>query len=413
MYIKKALSDDESYVDIVSIYSSPDDSSLYNKILKKNSKKMPKNECIDSYTSLQIMLFNLWRKYILSISEQDILDSSNKIDFDIMPLIKFMSQLEDVSSLDEINMILNIDDKKLKTYMGRYPLGGFYPFKKQELDGWNYICSCDKSGNMPITKDAEYALSLNTSNHDSMIWVKLFIEECERLNIPYCIKYNYDDCYIDNIIFYTNNNYIKEHLMIINSIRNNNETLASNLGENTLLFSNIDKNIGFGKNLDYSCEKDILYIESVLKKIVDDEVEDHLFTEIETEIGNIPISKYISYQVALIINQKLGETLSSRKIKKIMKDVYSHLKYGIGSESFGINVCDTSFEVNTEILNNAKRRAARTIFYNKPELYSILKTQLRPIRNLNGIYRKKILENDLGEIIHDDESVLEDKVLRK
>lgn len=310
---------------------------LYTSIVKINAEDKKKNYLNKYYADqLYLYLYNTWKSDLISIyKEKRFVGKYQEMAYRI---IKY---LEDKKPKDykEVLKILNTSSIDSKT---REALDELKWNRISELSTWQFIHSRTVRF-YPKEVPAVHRLYINcNSTYTHQITLE-FIKECDKLNLPYRMKFDDAGNRADTIVIWANTKLLPKYIEILRKIKQNNP-ITENLHKPPVLTGVIDGWIGFASEPDNTKESKKLSFNTKREKHIEKELADvqkkylyqtikqkkyDFFRNILEEIINVTVSETINYarDDETFYNVK-GYTIAdvkSNEFKKLVKDyIYNH-----------------------------------------------------------------------------------------
>lgn len=342
-----------------------------------------------------VFLFNTWKKNLLSISYDDIKKGNVDANFDIMPIINYLNHIPDAKSKKDVDRYLNPVDAEIRHFMNKYCF-------QNNHSSWHTIDSRDLT--IIDNKDSNVGfITLNIKRYDIPKFCKIFTRMCLEKNIQFSYKYNDSDNINDNFILFFDNSNVDEYIKIIREIFRKFPNLASRIGRPSSLMGRTNDNIGFavGNYEDYYSKR-IEHINECTNEIANSFISNNLKKKINSELGNISIVNYFSYEIAKkIIEKKCKKAVESRSyssfvkykspdyLKKVSVIVRKSLagknKNLIPENSLIIDIDNESISVDYETIEMAYSNTAKLVYESYPHLYESLLSYIKISSSLIGI----------------------------
>lgn len=286
---------------LLNIYStSVDFDDFY---LKVNAKKKT-GSCFyneEDKNGFSLIMWSIWKGLLLSFSEEILASYIERKEFDssIYEVVKKVRQLDSVKTITSLYEVLSNSD------INRYFSKLFNEFNHDII-----ICS-----NFGLTKDPLYntVLTVNVDAVNLYKFLKAFINECIKNEVPYYIRYNETGENV-TINIYSRLENIKRNEAMLNILKKEHYTFF-NENNNNLLVGNINEWIGIKhkehfNNEDYLSSRSLIIFKSI-DSVIYNYVVNHLNTLVSYKDGRMNLIEYLSNYVM----EKVVENLVNANIK--------------------------------------------------------------------------------------------------
>ena len=180
-------------------------------------------------------MFISWKKDILALSKEDIIDlyQEAKIDKDFLQIRNFLVNNKDV--FDHSSFIGLINKNGLsKTY-------DVYRWDSNRNNGgWTYINSNKFYSHKEEPFKTKHNLYINTNSDDTYKMASIFRKKCEEESLPYLFKISESPFRDDSIVIYASDEVLDKYLNILESIKKENPDLISRINNPPILTAKVD-----------------------------------------------------------------------------------------------------------------------------------------------------------------------------
>lgn len=247
--VQNPLDDLDKVKKIIKIYSesSKDGKDFYKNLVHLSEKKYAGRTSQESVDLLNSMLFNLWKANIVEMSEDEYKTfysgKGNYQDADFQKLRKQLSLIEDVSTEEEVENLIN----KLKNnpqFSEAYKKYKYIVNQSSLFDKWLYVDSA-KLGQRP-TNNVQHRLYLNVERPYIENMVLLLITEADKRNMEFTLKYSDQGYRDDTLVIYANDNNVLQYIEILRFFREKYPIFNSEIYSPPIITGTIDGWIGYG-----------------------------------------------------------------------------------------------------------------------------------------------------------------------
>lgn len=286
---------------LLNIYSSSFDyEDFYNFISSKNDST---DICYDSDDKKTFCLFmwSIWKKKLLSIPEEELRTYiDNKVfDFNIYDVIMNLRDLESVKSYS--NLEKNLSDPTMNMYYSDL------------FDDYNHKVVIYSDFDLKKDTNLNTVLSIKVDAINLYKLLKLYINQCLNLELPYYIKYSeYGERIVVN--FYSSIENFRKVEEILNVLKKENYSFFHTNQE--LLFGNIDnwiaiRNKDFFNSYQYLRERSMIFFKSI-DSVIYEYILGHTNTLVSYKDGRMNIIDYLStYVMEKIVSQLLNKSIKN------------------------------------------------------------------------------------------------------
>lgn len=272
---------------ILNTYSaSYDYEDFYSSIINRNKQDNSLLFDIEDKKTFCLVMWSIWKDKILNFNDDDLRTYIENKDFeyDIYDVIGKVRNLESIRTYSDLERILSNPD--INKYFSEL------------FDDYNHKVVIFSSFDIKTNLSFNTVLSIKIDAIKLYKFLKIYINECLKMEIPYYIKFN--ECGKKIIInFYsTIENFrkneeilkvlIKENYMYFH---NNNDLLAGSLGNNIAL-----KNKDVFNSYQYSRERSLIFFKS-FDSVTYEYVTNHLNTLVSYKDGRMNIIEYLATYV--------------------------------------------------------------------------------------------------------------------
>ncbi|MBR0491921.1 MAG: hypothetical protein IJJ82_07780 [Clostridia bacterium] len=248
--VQSPLEDLDKVKKIIEIYSKSDKDrkDFYGNLVHLSKKKyginVTKQAHLDEFNSL---LFNMWKENIVDMSEDKYnyvySRKGNYQDSDFQKLRKYLSSIEDVSTEEEVDDIVNklLDNPQLSDAFKKYK---YIVNQGSWFDKWIYVDS-EKLGQRP-THNIQHRLYLNAERPYIESFIYQIMAEADNREMEYTIKYSDNGLRDDTIVIYANDNNVLQYIDILRRLREQNPYFKSDIYSPPIMTGLIDGWIGYG-----------------------------------------------------------------------------------------------------------------------------------------------------------------------
>ena len=241
--IKNPLDDEEVLEQLLQAYSEP--SHFYNALTRRYSKNKQKYYSVDDSDALYASIFNKWKKEIISLTpyQCEWAIANGIYDKNIYKFIEFLKTVPDVKTKKEADAILNknFEDKSMEDAMDKYRWDTY-----SLGTGWNHINKRYITGRKNITPNIEHRLYLNVPLTEIHKMSEIFMDKCNRDNLPFYFKISDTSIRDDSIVIYSNTKLLPNYLCILKEIEKEYPDLIKKCGRPPVLTGLVRNWIGYG-----------------------------------------------------------------------------------------------------------------------------------------------------------------------
>ena len=230
-------------------------SKMYNFLVNMDNTSKVDTTTINQkeYENFYIKMTNRWINRILTLSDEDLskLERQGLTHYkDIKKLLS--TKYKSVNSLDEIEKLYNemcefidIMDLEKNNYFWRH-LQGSFGFTKQAdyASTFNHINSRYINARQTESESIDFRLYVNCANKNMFELIDLYINYCEKNNLPYYFKFQTRKDRKDKFLIYTSKKNLKNNIVILEQIAKEHPEIVNNCGESLKLTGSIDNWIG-------------------------------------------------------------------------------------------------------------------------------------------------------------------------
>ncbi len=239
--IRNPLDNERIMDEIINVYG--ESSPYYNGLIKVFSKDKDMRYSIAELDRLHAGLFNIWKKNLLSITEEqyEIAIKNGLYDKSIYKLLELLRKTPDVKTKKEADDILfeEYDDKELQSAMDNYSWSG-------DQMGWTHIRKRKITGKKVSNFPVEHRLYLNVDSKYLHEVSRHFINKCESKGLNFYFKIAEFDKRDDSMVIYSDSNSLPNYIQVLEEIRKEHPELKPAFREPTLLSGRINGWIGYG-----------------------------------------------------------------------------------------------------------------------------------------------------------------------
>ena len=180
-------------------------------------------------------MFISWKKEILSLSKEDIIDlyQEAKIDKDFLQIRNFLVKNKDV--FDHSSFIGLINKNKLDKVYDVYRWDS-----NSSNGGWTYVNSNKFYSHKEEPFKTKHNLYINTNSDDTYKMASIFRKKCEEDGLPYLFKISESPFRDDSIVIYASDDVLDKYLNILESIKTENPDLISRINNPPILTAKVD-----------------------------------------------------------------------------------------------------------------------------------------------------------------------------
>lgn len=395
---------------------------FYNSLVKINSEDKKKNYLNKYYADeLFLYLYNTWKSDLINIyKEKRFVGKYQEMAY------RIIRYLEDKKPKDykEVLKVLNDESIDKKT---REALDELKWNRISELSTWQFIHSHTVRF-YPKEVPAVHRLYINCDSTCTHQITLEFIKECDRLNLPYRMKYDDVGNRADTIVIWANTKLLPKYVEILRKIKQNNP-ITESLHKPPVLTGVIDGWIGFASEPNNEKESRKLSFntkrEKHIEKVLEDVQKKYLYQTIKQkqydyfrnileEIINVTISETINYarddELFLKVKGYKISDVKSKEFRELVKNyIYNH-QQDIADYLFGVkNTIDLSIPYKKtkitisgyRIYSSTKRVFSKTA-KKDPKLKKCILDQLKKKASEYDIDSEKyFFDTDKKKIIED------------
>lgn len=288
---------------LLNIYStSRDYEDFYNRVTKKNKNDNTVNYDIEDKKTFCLVMWSIWKKKILSISEENlrVLIENKDFDYDIYDVVKEVRNLESVKTYTALQQVLT------NPLINRYFSDLFDDFNHKVIIYSDFYVKKDSSFNTVFT------IKVDSTRLYKIL--KVFINECIARELPYYIKFSeYGKKILINIYSTINNFKTIESILSIMKKENylyfydNYDLLSGNINESVAI-----RNKDYFNTYQYLRERSLIFFKSI-DSVLYEYVMKHTSTLVSYKGGRMNIIDYLStYIMERVINQLVDKSIKSR-----------------------------------------------------------------------------------------------------
>ena len=323
--IDNPLDDFRVIIKLIKIYanSSAKSNDFYSKLIKTVKKTYTGPFCESDRDQFYSMIFNKWKNSITSITKEEFIKlyEDGSYDLDFLKMQKFLRKVKDVTTMKEAYEIIfgHKDDKELENALDKYKWSSFGKSKE-----WKHICSRYLTAKKDSFPNIEHRLYINTESVDTYKLITIFIEKCDKYNLPYYFKYSKSSNRDDSIVIYSSTENLINNINILNEIKNEYPNIIDRVKKPPLLTGNIDGWIGYGsepiktENQSYNNLRAHI-IEKSIKEEMNDWIKNNMNLTIIYNEKIILFIDYIAIKCTEYVIEKL-ENNYNNKLKKIKQN---------------------------------------------------------------------------------------------
>ena len=382
---------------------------LYTSIVKINAEDKKKNYLNKYYADqLYLYLYNTWKSDLINIyKEKRFVGKYQEMAYRI---IKYLEN-KNPKSYKEVLKVLNDNSIDEKT---REALDELKWNRISELSTWQFIHSRTVRF-YPKEVPAEHRLYINCDSTFTHQITLEFIKECDRLNLPYRMKFDDVGNRADTIVIWANTKLLPKYVEILRKIKQNNP-ITESLHKPPVLTGVIDGWIGFASEPDNKKESKKLSFNTKREKHIEKELADiqkrylyqtikqkqyDYFRNILDEIINVTISETINYarddETFFKVKGYTIADVKSNEFRKLVRNyIYNH-QQDIADFLLGVkNTIDLKMPYKKakitisgyRLLSSTKRIFSQTT-KKEPKLKKYVLEQLKKSANEFGIDKDK------------------------
>lgn len=320
-------------------------SDFYDELTKPNNNNLEDKSKVNmkDYQKFYVMMTNKWIKNVLSMTESELAyyDKHNYSGYRIIRNI--LLNHPQVNSLQDIAEIYALMEQKIdsfelkdKKYFWRLTQTSF-GFNQYMDYAADFIHIDSRYGNVRRTNriDVEYRLYVNCANEDIFKLVGLYVENCEKLGIPYYFKFQTDGKRQDKFLVYCSGKELKNNIGILENIAKSHPEIVEHCGKGLDLIGNIDNWIGLASEPNNSSLKHHHSFNTLRSEILEDAAE-----ELTLDFIDENINKEVNIDG---VNKKFNNILLEFAIKKIVEEIARKEKLSV-------------FQISNEQLINSIKR---------------------------------------------------------
>lgn len=298
--IENPINNRTKWNNLIKIYSTSFNyENFYSQVSNNNTKEIL-NINNEDKESFYLYMWSKWTNRLLSLKDDEIHDFIEKKEFEY----DIYDVINRISTLDKIDSYLGLLEMLTSPHINRY----FSYF----LDDFNHkiLLYSDFS----IKNDPKYntVLSINIDSMNLYKILKLYIDKCDELDLPYYVKYNEYGERITIEIYSTINKTAQNYKIIDEIIKDNNlsfysnfDILAGNIG-----YSITIKNKDYYTSYQYAKERSLILFKS-FDSVIYEYILNHLDLKISYKDQKLDIIDYISTNVM----EKIVKDLVDKSIK--------------------------------------------------------------------------------------------------
>ncbi len=287
---------------LLNIYStSYDYEDFYSRVTKGNKASSSIQYDVEDKKTFCLVMWSLWKKKLLSISEENLRNyiDNKDFDFDVYDVVKMIRDMESVKSYTSLQQVLTNPN------INRYYSDLFDDFNHKVI-----IYS-----DFDIKKDPLYNTVLSIKVDASRLYkiLKVYINQCFALEMPYYIKYSEFGKKITINIYSTIENF-KKNETILSIIKKENYTYFYDNYD--LLSGNINESIAL-KNMDYfnlykyTRDRSLIFFKSI-DSVVYEYLMNHINTLVSYKDGRMNIIDYLStFVMEKVVNQLVSKSIKT------------------------------------------------------------------------------------------------------
>ena len=261
---------------IIQIYSQSDKKGkdFYKNLVHLSDKKYDGRTSQESVDLLNSILFNLWKANLVKMNEDEYKKfysrKGNYQDSDFQKLRKQLSLIDDVSTEEEVENIINQfkDNPQFSEAYKKYK----YTVNQGSLfDKWLYVDSA-KLGQRP-TYNVQHRLYLNVERPYIENMLLLLLTEADKRNMEFTLKYSDVGARDDTIVIYANDTNVLQYIEILRNIRERYPVFEDEIYPPPIMTGLIDAWIGYGAEptslLDGKQQSYTTFREQIIKKSIE------------------------------------------------------------------------------------------------------------------------------------------------
>lgn len=238
--ISNPLDNEETMEKLITAYSK--NGSFYNQLTyigKKHSGKYSPQ----SSDSLYSFLFNLWKKYITSMSEhnQNVLLEHKILDDDFKVLQEYLKDIPNVKTKKEADDILFYNKDKIQPIIDKYRYNNISDFT-----GWEHVRFRNITGKQSYQPAIEHRLYLNLDGVIIHEFAEILAKKCIKEKLPFYFKFDEDRYRADSFVVYSDTEHLLDYYQILQNIIQEKPEFKDYIYEPPVLSGNIDGMIGYG-----------------------------------------------------------------------------------------------------------------------------------------------------------------------
>ena len=251
-------------------------------------------------------LFNHWKNTITSMYSEDIkkLFGGNEIDEDFLKLKKYLHTVKDAENFNQVREKY----RQMQTIM---------PKSMKKYGGFSRSDDCSKykfSSNFIIPTNSyilNHKFHLNLDKKDITKFIKLFIEVCEKINIPYTFTVpDHHNYFYNGLHIYSDNKHLLDYYYIISTILKKNPDIKKSAGHPEVAYGTIDQVIGYS----YGDSASLLYNSSY-------NVIHNFYEPLVSKYPNTPVSYNGKEQT--LIDAITFTIIHNKDIDVLLEDMYT------------------------------------------------------------------------------------------
>ena len=287
---------------LLNIYSaSYNYEDFYSRVIKKHKRDNSIKYDIEDKKTFCLAMWSIWKRKMLSISEDDlrVLIENKDFDYDIYDVIKKIRDMESIKTYTALQQVLT------DPLINRYFSDLFDDFSHKVVVYSDFSLKKDASFN------TVFSIKVDASRLYKIL--KVYVNECISQEIPYYIKFSeYGKKILVNIFSSIEN--FKKNESILSIIKKENYTFFY---ENyDLLSGNINESIAlrhkdYFNTYQYLRERSMIYFKSI-DSVTYEYLVNHLNTLVSYKDGRMNIIDYLStFVMERIINQLVSKSIKS------------------------------------------------------------------------------------------------------
>ena len=239
--ISNPLDNEETMRKLIDAYSKKT-GSIYNQLthIGKNHSGKYRPQSSDSLYSF---LFNLWKKYITSMSEQNkkVLLEHKVLDDDFKVLQDYLTGIPNVKTKKEAEDILFYNNDEIQPIIDKYRYNNISDFT-----GWEHVRFRNITGKQVHQPAIEHRLYLNLDGIIIHEFAEMLAKKCIKEKLPFYFKFDEGGYRSDSFVVYSDTEHLLDYYQILQNIIKEKPEFKDYIYEPPVLTGNIDGMVGYG-----------------------------------------------------------------------------------------------------------------------------------------------------------------------